>query len=267
MDKKEKNPAVEGSSAGHPWKKRGGQSLTHEQVREIKAGRKKLRQQMREYGIKSKKEFELTASGLGLYFDRPRFGFLWFFSGRGLWVLLAALGLLAVALTLLSLVTEMRGLFTINMSQGMFREGYALSEEADFRTSSGNLFCEPAMDVPCISIVQIPEKIYDNTIWKNPTSQGQDVTLEYEDAGCFYYTFYIRNEGQSVTGYDWDLTIESEDKNLADALWVMIFEDEKMTFYAKANQLGNPQSLPSSATSLWCTTILSISSFRMAASS
>ena len=125
---------------------------------------------MRESGIKSKKEFELTASGLGLYFDKPRFGFLWLFSGRGLWVLFGAMGLLALALTFLSVVTQMRGLFTINMSQGMFREGYSLSEELSFRTSSGNLFAQPAIDIPCISIVQIPDKIYDNSLWKNPAA-------------------------------------------------------------------------------------------------
>lgn len=244
MDNKEKKSAAVRNADRLTWRRRGGQRLTREQVYEIKAGRKKLRKEMREYGIKSKKEFELTASSLGLYFDKPRFGFLWFFSGRGLWVLLGALGLLALALTLLSLVTQMRGLFTINMSQRMFREGYSLSEEADFRTSSGNLFCQPAVDVPCISIVQIPDEIYDNTLWENPASDGQDAPREYTDAGCFYYTFYIRNEGETATGYDWELNIDSEDRNLADALWVMIFEDNEMTFYAKANELGNPQSLP-----------------------
>lgn len=228
-------------------KKRGGQRLTREQVKEIRAGRKKLRKQMREYGIKSRKEFELTASGMGLYFDKPRFGFLWFLSGRGLWVLLAALGLLIFVLGMLSMVTQARGLFTINMSQRMFREGYALSEEITFAQGSGNLFGQPAVDIPCISISQIPDNIYDNAIWKNPAAaQNKDASnpLAYEDAGCFYYTFYIRNEGESTTGYIWDLRIESEDKNLADALWVMVFEDEEMMLYAKANQLGEAQSLP-----------------------
>lgn len=244
MDNNERKPSAVPNADRLTLKKRGGQRLTREQVHEIREGRKKLRRQMREYGIKSKKEFELTASGLGLYFDKPRFGFLWFFSGRGLWALFGAMGLLALVLTLLSVVTQMRGLFTVNMSQRMFREGYSLSEEISFRTSSGNLFAQPAVDVPCISVVQIPDEIYDNSLWKNPAADEQDATQEYRDAGCFYYTFYIRNEGESTTGYAWDLTIDSEDKNLADALWVMIFEDEEMTFYAKANELGSPQSLP-----------------------
>lgn len=246
MDNKDKNPSAVKNADRLTLKKRGGQRLTRERAYEIREGRKKLRREMRERGIKSRKEFELTASSLGLYFDKPRFGFLWFFSGRGLWVLLGALGLLALTLTLLSIVTQMRGLFTINMSQRMFREGYSLSEEISFRTATGSLFCQPAVDVPCISIVQIPDNIYDNSQWKNPTAQEQQgEPQEYRDAGCFYYTFYIRNEGESETGYAWDLAIDSEDRNLADALWVMIFEDDQMTFYAKANELGNPQSLPS----------------------
>ena len=241
MDKKVKTS----SSDRLTRKKRGGQRLTRSQVQEIREGRKKLRRQMREYGIKSKKEFELTASSSGLYFDKPKFGFLWFFSGRGLWVLLGAMGLLALVLLLLSTVTQMRGLFTVNLSQKMFREGYSLSEEISFIRASGNLFGQPAADVPCISIVQIPDDIYDDSVWKNPSSdRQQESPQEYQDIGCFYYTFYIRNEGESTSGYAWDLTIDSEDKNVSDALWVMIFEDEEMIFYAKADEQGNPQALP-----------------------
>lgn len=243
MSKKEQeNIGATPKRRWHLPRKRGGQSLTQEEIQEIKAGRKKLRKQMREQGIKDRKEFELTASSLGLYFDKRRFGFLWFFSGRGLWVLLGLAGLLALVLGMLSVITQLRGLFTINMSQGMFREGYALSEEEDFSKSAGNLFCEPAIDVPCISISQIPEDIYDNTKWKNP---AQDEAYDtYKNAGCFYYTYYIRNEGESTTGYVWDLRINSEDKNLTDAMWVMVFEDEEMVFYAKENEDGDPQALP-----------------------
>lgn len=224
-------------------RKRGGQVLTKDEVLEIKAGRKKLRAEMKARGIKSRKEFELTASSLGLYFDKRRFGFLWFFSGRGLWALLGALALLILVLSMLAVVTQMRGLFTINMSQGLFREGYSLSEEVDFRYATGNLFCQPAVDVPCISMTQIPKDIYDNTKWNNVADETGNE--RYQEAGCFYYTFYIRNEGESTTGYAWDLRIDSEDKNVADAMWVMVFEDEEMTYYAKAGADGGIEEIPS----------------------
>ena len=244
MDKKEKKAYIGAErKQRRPFpRKRGGQVLSKDEVLEIKAGRKKLRAEMKARGIKSRKEFELTASSLGLYFDKRKFGFLWFFSGRGLWVLLGALGLLVAVLSLFAVVTQMRGLFTINMSQGLFREGYSLSEEESFRYSAGNLFCQPAVDVPCISIAQIPADIYDNTVWTNVADESENE--RYRNAGCFYYTFYIRNEGESTTGYAWDLRIDSEDKNVADAMWVMVFEDEEMTFYAKADQDGNLQALP-----------------------
>ncbi|MBR6637425.1 MAG: hypothetical protein IKK96_01055, partial [Lachnospiraceae bacterium] len=41
-------------------KKRGGVVLTRDEVKAIKAGRKKLRKELKAKGIKSKKEFELT---------------------------------------------------------------------------------------------------------------------------------------------------------------------------------------------------------------
>ena len=63
--------------------RRGGVVLSEDEVKEIKSGRKKLRREMKARGIKSKREFELTASGLGLYFDKRRpFPLLWWlFSG------------------------------------------------------------------------------------------------------------------------------------------------------------------------------------------
>ena len=75
-------------------KKRAGVVLTEDQVQEIKAGRKKLRRDLRAKGIKSKQEFELMAGSLGLYFDKRSGFLLWFFHGRGLWALLGALLLL-----------------------------------------------------------------------------------------------------------------------------------------------------------------------------
>lgn len=87
-------------------KKRAGVVLTEDQVQEIKAGRKKLRRDLRAKGIKSKQEFELMAGSLGLYFDKRSGFFLWFFHGRGLWALLGALLLLLGAFFLMSLVTR-----------------------------------------------------------------------------------------------------------------------------------------------------------------
>ena len=212
-------------------KRRGGAILSKDEVLAIKAGRKKLRKEMKAMGIKSRKEFELTASSLGLYFDKSRlFPFLWWFHGRGLWALLGALAVLMATLFLFSAVKQMRGHFTINISDGMFREGFSLSETIDFKNATTQLFAEPAIDVPCISIGQIPADVdsYDGS----------------HNASYFAYSFYLRNEGESTVDYEWGVQLNSESQSLAEAVWVMVFEDGEMGFYAKPSKEGEVQALP-----------------------
>ncbi len=213
--------------------RRAGVVLTQSEVDEIKAGRKQLRREMKETGSYSRKEFELTASSLGLYFDKNRlFGLLlWLLHGRALWALLGALLMLLLGLFLFSVVTQMRGHFTINMSEGLFKEGFVLSETKDFKNATTQLFCTPAENVPCISISHLPDDL--------DTIDGQ------HNANYFAYTFYCRNEGESTVGYEWQVNINSESQNMPAACWVMIFEDGKMRFYAKPNQVtGREEALP-----------------------
>lgn len=214
-------------------RKRSGEVLTREQVKAIKEGRKLLRKEMKAKGLKEKSDFELTASNLGLYFDKHRWWLWlqWFFHGRGLWALLGALALLMATLFLYSTVTQMRGHFTINMSDGLFREGFVLSETADFENPTTQLFCTPAENVPCISISYLPEDL--------DTIDGQ------HNANYFAYTFYCRNEGESTVSYQWQVNLNSESQNLSSACWVMVFEDGKMLFYAKPNEeTGKAEALP-----------------------
>lgn len=220
---------------GHPQRRpifkrrRGGVVLSREQVKEIKEGRKKLRKEMKARGIKSRQEFELTAGQMGLYFDSSKAFWLWLW-GHWLGALLALLGLLIALMFFLSIVTQMRGYFTINLSDGMFREGFTLSETADFANPSTHLFATPAEDVPCISIRQIPENI-----------DQQDGS---HNGVYFAYTFYARNEGDNTQDYVWSLNLNAEGKKLSVATWAMVFEDGKMRFYAKADENGQPEALP-----------------------
>ena len=214
-------------------RKRASQVLTREQVKAIKKGRKVLRRDMKAKGLKSKEDFNLTASQMGLYFDKHRWWLwlLWLLKGRGLWILLSALALLLLTLFLYSTVTRLRGHFTVNMSDDLFREGFTLSETADFKQAATHLFCTPAEDVPCVSISHLPENL--------DTIDGQ------HNADYFAYTFYCRNEGQSIVDYQWQVYLNSESRNLSSACWVMIFEDGEMTFYAKANaETGEAEALP-----------------------
>lgn len=218
----------------HPFKKtRAGIHLTVDEVKAIRAGRKKLRKELRKRGIKSKKDFELTASSMMLYFDKQKkFGLLlWLFHGRGLWALLGMLGALLLVLFALSMITNMQGHFTINMSGGLFREGFSLSETADFENPTMRLFAEPAEGVPCFSIRDIAPDVN--------VHDGQHNAVEY-----FAYTYYIRNEGESTVNYTWKANLSAESKNLFDAVWVMIFQDDVMKFYAKARDDGTREAIP-----------------------
>lgn len=213
-------------------RKRAGEVLTREQVAAIKIGRKLLRRELKSQGIKSKEEFELTATSMGLYFDKSRWGLLlWLFRGRGLWALLGALLLLLLTVFAFSAVTQLRGHFTISMSDRLFREGFVLSETQSFELPSTHLFCTPAENVPCVSISYLPEDV--------------DETDGEHHGEYFAYTFYCRNEGQSTVDYNWQVRLNSESRNLSSACWVMIFEDGEMMFYAQPNaQTGEAEALP-----------------------
>ena len=215
-------------------KTRAGIVLTREEVKAIKEGRKKLRKELRQRGIKSKKEFELTASSLMLYFDKhKRFGLiLWLFHGRGLWALLGATAALMAVAFALSMISQMQGYFTINMSNGMFREGFSLSETKGFENPTMRLFCEAVEDVPCFSIRDIHDDVNDH--------DGQ-----HNEAQYFAYTYYIRNEGDNTVGYTWNIQLNAESQNLSEAVWIMVFEDDVMRFYAKPRADGTQEALPS----------------------
>ena len=228
---KQTPPAGGGKPAKGPFKrKRAGVTLTRDEVRQIKKGRKKLRKELKARGIRNRQEFELVAGSMGLYFDKGGGFLLWLLHGRALWALAGALLALLAAFFLMSLVSQMRGYFTINLSSGMFREGFVLSETEDFQVKTVNLTCEPAVDVPCISITQIPEDVdeYEGT----------------HNADYFAYTFFLRNEGDTTVDYVWQLELNDEAKNLRSAAWVMVFEDGNMAFYAQPNEAGKAEALP-----------------------
>ena len=211
-------------------KKRAGVALSRDEIKAIKAGRRKLRKEMKARGLKSKRDFELTAVTLGLYFDRKGSRWAWLLT-HWLGALIGAMVALLAVLLIFSLVQQMRGHFTVNLSSGMFKEGFTLSETADFEKATTHLFANPAQDVPCISINQIPTSI-------------DEIDGQHNDL-YFAYTYYIRNEGDHTVGYTWSLNLNEETQNVADAVWVMVFEDGKMRFFAKANrETGEKEALP-----------------------
>lgn len=213
--------------------RRAGVVLAKSEVDEIKAGRKKLRQEMKKAGAYSRKEFELTASSLGLYFDKNRFLslLLWLLHGKALWALLGAAVLFMAALYGASQVTQLQGHFTINLTDELFEQGFELSETKGFENPSARLYGEPVSDAPCISITEIPS----------------DVTMTEGSANgrsYFAHTFYLAKRGEGAVDYRFTLSINSESSNCSSAIWAMVFRDDVPTLYAEAGADGEPQCLP-----------------------
>ena len=235
MAEKKKEPKITGAEKeqrGLFKKKRAGVVLTKDEVKAIKAGRKKVRAEMRKMGVKSKKEFEITASSMGLYFDKNR-GlalFWWWFWGKGTWILLGLAAVMLAVLYGISTITQLQGHFTISMSDDLFKEGFSLSETPDFKNPTSHLFASPAEGVPCVSIYDIPDHI-------------DEIDGSHSDY-YFAHTFYVRNEGDTAASIKWQLQINSESLGLSEAAWIMVFEDGVMSFYAKANKDGTAEALP-----------------------
>lgn len=215
-------------------KYRGGVRLTHGEIREIREGRKALRRDMRRQGIRSYQEFEATASSLGLYFDKGRFlaFWLWLWHRGALGALLAAAGVGLAAMYAFSVVTEMRGHFTINLANELVSEGFELSNTADFANPTARIYGTPVEDAPCISIADLPDDV-------------DDIDGSHNGRNYFAHTFYIAKRGEGVTGYDFSLSINSESLDTSEAIWVLLFEDGIPTIYAKVNgQSGEAECLP-----------------------
>ena len=230
-DAGEQPPATEDKPQRGPFrKKRAGVTLSRQEVKAIRQGRRRLRKELRKMGIRSRREFELTAGTLGLYFDGRHSFWMWLWS-HWLGALIGALAVLLAVLFIFSLVTQARGFFTINLSDGLFREGFVMADNVAFRNATTQLFATPAEDLTCISITQIPDDI--------------DSIDGVHNGHYFAYTFYLRNEGESTVGFEWDVKLNAETQDLADAAWMLLFTDGQMKIYAQADRdTGLPAALP-----------------------
>lgn len=213
-------------------KTRGGVVLTANEVKEIKAGRKKLRKELRKNGIRKRKDFEVTASSMGLYFDKRRKGVLWLWLGwPALWAMIGAFILLLSILFAASVITQLRGHFTINLSEDMFKSGFTLSETIGFEEPKISLNSDPLENVPCTSISNIPEDVN--------RYEGNHHGYDY-----FAYTFYVRNEGDAEADYSYQLRIVSESQEVSEAIWLMLFVDGDMTYYAQMGADNAAEAIP-----------------------
>lgn len=213
--------------------RRAGIVLTQSEVEEIKAGRKKLRAEMKLAGVYTHQEFELTASSLGLYFDKNRFFalLLWLFHGRALWAVLGAALLFMAAMYGIAQITQLRGHFTINLTDEMFDEGFQLSETSDFVNPTARLYGEPVEDAPCISVTEIPADV-------------DAVEGPHNGRAYYAHTFFLAKRGEGTADYRFTLSINSESLNCSTAAWVMLYHEGVPTLYARMGADGEAECLP-----------------------
>ncbi len=215
-------------------KKRAGIVLTETEVKEIIEGRKKLRADMKAQGAYTKREFELTASSLGFYFDKGRFLglWLWLWHKGVIWGVLGAAIATLLAMYGFSIVTEMRGHFTINLADELVNQGFELSNTADFANPTARIYGTPVEDAPCISIADLPDNL-------------DAIDGSHNGRNYFAHTFYLSKRGEGTVDYAFELSVNSESLNASDAIWVMLFEDSVPTIFAKANkETGEAECLP-----------------------
>ena len=197
-------------------RKRNGEVLTREQVAAIKRGRRLLRKEMKERGLKRRIDYEIMASNLGLSFDRGKLMwpfFLWLIKDNTVAKILATTAVLTTVVTVTEPVVEYvtqfvtqyvqqmvqqivqelvpelvpdpfetireKDRFTISLSDEMLTKGLELSPDNSFADPKEVLTCVPAWDMSCISISQIP-----SAIQNFEGGENHDI--------YFAYTFYCR---------------------------------------------------------------------------
>ncbi len=218
-------------------KRRAGIVLTRGEVKEIIAGRKKIRREMRERKIYSRREFEATASSLGLYFDKGRFlaFWLWLWHRGALAALLVALSLALLAMYGFSTVTELRGHFTINLADSLVNQGFELSDTSDFANPTSRLYGQVVEDAPCISIANLPADV-------------DHIDGSHNGRNYFAHTFYIAKRGEGTVDVQVSLVINSESRAASKAIWAVLYQDGQPTVYARANlATGQEECLPGAA--------------------
>lgn len=209
--------------------------LTRKQKKEIRIGRKKLRKDLRQKGITSRKEFEKIAQMLGLVYgdDGPwLLGWWWRF-----WEYLAGLGwrrwmsvLFTTLLVILpfSIIENQKGNFIVTMTDSLMDQNMVFSERESFEVAKVQLRSDELKEVNAYTLADMPDNL--------DQQEGS-----HNMANVVAYTFWIRNDGEETTDYDWYLLHTTSTKNVDYATWVMLYEEGKQTIYAREREDGIPE--------------------------
>ena len=194
--------------------------LTRKEKKEIRKKRRELRKDLKKRGIKSRAEFEVIAQQMGLVYGGSSGGLLGFFwrianflrMTGALWALLGLLGVLALV-GIYARMANAKGDFTISLSGDLTKKGFVLSETEDFANPQVRLKATPLQEVGAESIKNIPEDL-DN----GAGSHNLDDVMAY--------TFWIKNAGDEILTYNWDIVLNDVKNNVDSATWIMLYREK-----------------------------------------
>ena len=206
--------------------------------RAIRIERRKLRRDLKDYGIKSYEEFDEIARELGLVYDKTRgliipwfrWGAKWLLSKNGLLTLLGASALALAAMFAASTLTEYKGSFTINLTGNMAKCGFVLADNIDMNDKTSRLYSSEIKELSNITLSDIAKDVdhHDGS---------------HNGASYMAYTFYIRNEGTETNDYYYRFQMDESTKNADLATWCMLFEDGHQLIYSAPSDDGDGEGI------------------------
>lgn len=211
--------------------------LSREEKKQIRKERRKLRKDLRQKGIKSRKEFEKIAQMLGLvYGDNGPFLLPWlwklqeFLAGLGAAKYLLGIAGILGLLFAYAVLANQKGNFIINMSNDLVMLDYELSDTEDFTKPKVRCVSDVLTEVNPFSIEDLPDNL-------------DQLSGSHNIDNVVAYTFWITNNGQSKSNVDWYLLLNKTTKEVDKATWIMVFEDGQISLHASANADGQPERL------------------------
>lgn len=120
------------------------------------------------------------------------------------------------------------GEFVISLDRPMADEGFLISNTKDFSDGLISLVGDAIEEADNISIFDIDKEV-------------QMVDGPHNGMNYVAYTFYLKNKTKEIKDYQYEMIIRSTSKGADEATWFMVFENEKMDMYAKANKAGHAE--------------------------
>ena len=122
------------------------------------------------------------------------------------------------------------GSFTVSLDPAFAQKSGLVMFESLDGEDKRVLKATPADFIDNISIKWLPKDI-------NKQGEGSHNGENY-----FAYSFYIKNKGSEVVNYWYEIVIDDVIKNADEAVRVMVYRNDDMTLYAKANsKTGEPE--------------------------